>query len=74
MRAKLGQNVRKPVRVYSVYGRDKFKDQKGRDIIIFREKMERIRLLDQQLHISHVIEVPNISFHQNYRGWYGKPM
>ena len=63
-----------PVRVNSAYGRDKLKDQKGRGIIILKEEMERIRLFDQQLHISHVIEVPNISFHQNYRGWYGKPM
>ena len=29
-------------------------------MIIFKEEMERIRLLDQQLHLSHVIEVPNL--------------
>ena len=46
-------------RVYSVYGRDiKLKHQKGRGIIIFKEEMERIRLLDQQLNPSDVIEVP----------------
>ena len=38
----------------------KLKHQKGRGIIIFKEEMERIMLLDQQLHLSHVIEVPNL--------------
>ena len=44
-------------RVYSVYGRNKLKHQKRRGIIILKE-MERIRLLDQQLHLSN--EVPNL--------------
>ena len=50
------------VYMYSVYGRDKLKHQKGRGIIMLKEEIERIRLLDQQLHlhISHVMEVPNL--------------
>ena len=70
MRAKVDQNVRDRMtcRFYTcthtgiqcIYRRDKLKHQKGRGIIIFKEEMERIRLLDQQLHVSHVIEVPNL--------------
>ena len=46
------------IQVYSVCGRDKFKHQKGRGIIIFKRGWKEFRLLDQQLHLSHVIEVP----------------